>query len=156
MKKQLDMYCGVGSRSEKLPGAISPNMDFFYFSKITDEWGTDEKIVFKSIIQYINNDFDLDYINEIITCDEGALLDAYNLDGLEDIEVLKTYLLIQNVDKYPDYKLRIVEKEFPIDVISGLGEEPKEVINSTHILCITNYDEIINKQYVKKYNKILF
>ena len=150
MKKQFDIYCGLGSRSEKLPGAISPNMEFFYFSKITDEWGTDEKIAYKSIIQYINNDFDLDYKNEIITCDEGALLDAYNFDDVENSEFLKTYILIQNVDKYPGYNLKMVEKEFPIDIISGPGEEPKEVVNSTHVLCITNYEDIINKTYSQK------
>lgn len=150
MKKQFDIYCGLGSRSEKLPGAISPNMEFFYFSKITDEWGTDEKIAYKSIIQYINNDFDLDYKNEIITCDEGALLEAYNFADMENVEYLKTLILIQNVDKYPGYNLKMVEKEFPIDIISGPGEEPKEVVNSTHVLCITNYEDIINKTYSQK------
>ena len=150
MKKQLDIYCGLGPRSKKLPGAISPNMDFFYFSKTEDEWGIDEKVAYKSIIQYINTDFDLDYINEIVTCEEGALLDAYNFDDVENSEFLKTYILIQNVDKYPEYKLKMVEKEFPLDVISGPGEEPKEVINSTHIVCITNYQDFINKENVKK------
>ena len=150
MKKQIDLYCGFGSRSEKLPGALSPNMEFLYFSKTEDEFGIDEKTSFKSIIQYINEDYDLDYINEIITCDEGAVLDAYNLDGLDNIDFLKTYLLIHNKELYPDYNLKIVEKEFPLDIISGEREEPKEVINSTHIVCITNYKEQLNKEKTQK------
>ena len=150
MKKQIDQYSGFGSRSEILPGALSPNMEFLYFSKITDEFGTDEKTAYKSIIQYINEDYELDYINEIITCDEGAVLDAYNLKDLDNIEFLKTYLLIHNKELYPDYSLKIVEKEFPLDIVSGPGEEPKEVINSTHIVCITNYEDFINKENVKK------
>ncbi len=150
MKKEIDQYSGFGSRSEKLPGAISPNMEFLYFSKTIDEYGTDEKTAFKSIIQYINEDYALDYTNEIITCDEGAVLDAYNLNDLDNIEYLKTYLLIHNKELYPDYSLKIVEKEFPLDIVSGPGEEPKEVINSTHIVCITNYEDFINKENVKK------
>ena len=150
MKKEIDQYSGFGSRSEKLPGALSPNMEFLYFSKTIDEYGTDEKTAFKSIIQYINEDYALDYTNEIITCDEGAVLDAYNLNDLDNIEYLKTYLLIHNKELYPDYSLKIVEKEFPLDIVSGPGEEPKEVINSTHIVCITNYEDFINKENVKK------
>ena len=150
MKKEIDQYSGFGSRSEKLPGAISPNMEFLYFSKTIDEYGTDEKTAFKSIIQYINEDYALDYTNEIITCDEGAVLDAYNLNDLDNIEYLKTYLLIHNKELYPDYSLKIVEKEFPLDIVSGPGEEPKEVINSTHIVCITNYEDFIKKENVKK------
>ena len=150
MKKEIELYSGFGSRSEKLPGAISPNMEFLYFSKTIDEYGTDEKTAFKSIIQYINEDYALDYTNEIITCDEGAVLDAYNLNDLDNIEYLKTYLLIHNKELYPDYSLKIVEKEFPLDIVSGPGEEPKEVINSTHIVCITNYEDFINKENVKK------
>jgi len=149
MNKQIDLYCGFGSRSEKLPGAISPNMDFFYFSKIEDEYGIDEKPAFKSIIQYINEDFELDYKNEIITCSEGAILDAYNLNDVDNVEYVKTYYLIHNKELYPDYNLKIVEKEFPLDIISGDGEEPQEVINSTHVICITNYKDIIKNNHIK-------
>ena len=57
---------------------------------------------------------------------------------------------IHNKELYPDYSLKIVEKEFPLDIVSGPGEEPKEVVNSTHVLCITNYEDIINKTYSQK------
>ena len=87
MEKNCQSFCGFGKKSSKLDGAISPNMVFFYLSTIRNDFERDERDIFKNISQYIGEEFDLDYENEIILYNDMAVLDAYNLDDVNNIDL---------------------------------------------------------------------
>ena len=149
MKRDYSSFCGFGNRSKKIEGAISPNMELFYLSKTSDEYGTEIKPAFRSIIGYVDEDITFDYKNDLVLYEDKAILDAYDLSNIEDLDFAKLYIVICNKDKHPDYELRLIEKEFPLDAISGPAEEPREIKKATHILCICNYKDLLKKQKTK-------
>lgn len=146
-------FNGNGSSSNTLPGAISPKQDFVYSIVY---WNPDCEYVaypdFDSINLYVGDQFNSNgdfYYNE-----NGAVLNAYKLsyDEEEKNSSIKE-ILLDYIDKYPEYELELKEGEFPITIDDGMYDgyggsntHDKKIIKSNHILYIKNYQDFIEKE----------
>lgn len=150
--------------SEILGGALSTNQNFYYIDMVVnDVVGPLYKHVglfsHQSITSFVPENINIDSENDILTCDGGAIVDAYNFDGMADseIEYLSSAIINNYSHLYPGYELTLVEGKFPLRVDGSLVVNDKtrrevKPIMSSHILCISNYKDFIknNKMKVKK------
>ena len=120
--------------SDYLPGALSPNQDFFYLEPSEDK----ELIASsRSVACFVPENIKDDYHYEIFVDENGAIADAYNFKKLSSTEIENEIKKIITEKKllYPEYEFKILEGRFPLNVDWG----EKEM--SSHILYITNYKE---------------
>lgn len=156
--------CGdlTGRRySEYLEGALSTNQEFFYINmEIDDIVGPGYKHVgifsHKSITSFIPKDINVDSEHDILVCDAGAIVDAYDFNGMEEKEIkyLSEAIINNCRHNYPGYELALVEGEFPLGVEGSLivdNKLKKDVrpVMSSHILCISNYKEHLKGNNIK-------
>lgn len=145
-------FCGLDRKSHVLDGCISPRTKFMFLAKSYDaEDGYDEEFDFTSVINYLPEDFYCDIDNDIIVNSKGAVLEAFDFDGMGNIDDEILNLIIDYQMEYPEYDLELAEDVFPLDTISTDGLIP-EVIFSTHVLYVKNYEEILekNKEFVEE------
>lgn len=143
--------------SQNLDGALSVNQEFFYIDKeinglVESGYKYEGKFSHKEISSFIPENVTIDKINDILITDSGAVVDAYDFNGLNEHEfkcfsdaIVKSYEI-----GFPDYKFTLVPGLFPLDVTGSLIMNDKmqresKVVMSSHILCIENYEKFLVK-----------
>lgn len=149
-------FCGFDRKSTVLDGAISARADFLFLARSYDEEnGYDEDFDFTNISNYLPDDFYLDKDNDIIVGPYGAVLDAFDLADVDDLDNEILNIVIDYQMKYPEYELEVEKGVFPLDTISTDSMFP-DLLFSTHVLYIKNYEDIIenNKEYIEEQPKV--
>ncbi len=149
-------FCGFDSKSTILDGAISSRTDFMFLAKTYDEeYGYDEDFDFTHISNYLMDGFYVDIDNDIVVGPHGAVLDAFDLGEVEDVDNEILNIVADYQMKYPEYDLEVEEGLFPLDTVSTCGLLP-DVLFSTHVLYLKNYEDIIerNKEFVEEEPKV--
>lgn len=148
--------------SDKLKGALSANQDFFFINTIVDgcvgvDYVNDGLFLQMSVKRFIPEGINVDLENDIFTSDAGAIVDAYDFNGLRENEkeLFGNAIIMQYKCIYPDYDFRIMPGQFPLGVNGSITVNKKvkrkeEAVMSSHILYITNYKEFINDKFVQK------
>lgn len=149
---------GLYKKSKGLNGAVSDSTYFITFGKYADGEANVDTVDLSTLVD--KNKFTYDYDNDIYVNENGAVADAYFLAGdNEEVKKMAFEILISNKAQYPDYELKLVPGEFPMDATGefySYNKEGKSVLiketepkNSTYVLYITNYKDYLTKN-VKK------
>lgn len=165
--KYRNIVCGnVSGRrdSEKLPGALAADEDFFYIQTYKDEYGPEGVFLYDRVFAFVPKEIQLDFKNNIFIGSGGAVADAYDFSFLTEEEKESTMqeILAEKRMMYPTYDFAILPGQFPIDVqgglvcaitdSSGFHEEqvrPDEGVMSSHVLYITDYQNHLTESKKK-------
>ena len=156
-------YCVLEEEYDRsrLSGVIRPSTEVWYYSDTEPEDADEVGICYSIEFGYLVSDQVSELIiptDEITQADDvyyfgnaGAIAKAYNFANLDDKEIDEVIFreVMKEQDKHPDYHYVVCYGRFPVSV-----EETgfKHVINSTHLLCVTNYKDLVkenNKSFVK-------
>ena len=138
--------------SKVLPAAISTEGKFSYFSTISSDGTKEDLPEIKPISSFIKEDsgITIDRENKLFVKDNMAILGAYDFSNQDDKAITEFVSELQA--QYPDYKLKLVTGEFPLSIRRGASYQDndledctnkEEVHMSTHLVCVSNYKDII-------------
>ena len=141
-----EIECGDirGKRcSEQLPGALAADQDFFYERGMRDPY-----FFYSSVFVFVPEKIKYDREHNIFADENGAVVDAYDFEGLseEEKEGVIATIIAYRQKEFPDYEFVMLPGRFPIRVEGAKGDyDEDEGVMSTHILYIKNYKEILEK-----------
>ncbi len=150
--------------SKSLAGALSTKQDFFYVDMIVNdvvgpEYKHEGVFGHQQITSFIPNKVVVDNENDILVTENGAIADAYDLNGLDDKELafFKDVIIKGYKELFPGYEFSIMPGNFPLGVNGSVTinehlKKKKKVVMSSHILYITNYKNHLenNKVNIKR------
>lgn len=143
MKNEEKKYQEISNfrHSSKLKGALSNSADFTFLAFHSSSEDIDCDYLPISIF-VPEESFKNDMKNDIFISEHGAVANAYDFSALTDEERIETIrkILEEKIRKYPNYDFKIKIGKFPIKLYDRDSLEM-----STHILYITNYEELLTK-----------
>ena len=142
----------MDATSKVLPAAISTEGKFSYFSTISSDGTKEDLPEIKPISSFIKEDsgITIDRENKLFIKNNMAILGAYDFSNQNDEEIAKFVSELQA--QYLDYKLQLVTGEFPLSIRRGASYQDydlkdctneEEVHMSTHLVCVSNYKDIV-------------
>ncbi len=149
--KLSDMVIGKSS----IDGAISPISDFAFTnrSQINDYVRFTNEIDTVEAFLPVDGSFTVDKKNNLIIGEDGAVFDAFDLNGytIKQVNNILMTILVTRKYKYPLYEFSIKEGSIPINISGShtVNGEVKIGITSnmsTHILYLTNYKDFLPKK----------
>ena len=145
--KKVDVVWDRTSKS--LDGALCSD-NIFGFLRFND-YSREIEPDYYDISLYVPSNISKDSENDIFISDNGVVADAFDFSELTEQErtLAMKQILAEKQGQYPGYEFSIVPGKFPLGLGDASGYDSPPVIMSSHILCITNYKELLHKNKSK-------